>query len=157
MLDTVSKHLRSLATLKQPTEYWDILLIYIFCNKLDKTTAREWEELKVNSLGTIAEDLPTLEDFKMFLKHKADLLETLELSKDTKVKAKGHSNTFTAVNCSCALCKGSHYIQNCSKFLKLPINERIEQVKKLRLCINCLRKNHVAKVCHSGKCMYVKA
>ncbi|KAJ8962427.1 hypothetical protein NQ317_008723, partial [Molorchus minor] len=48
MLDSVSKHLRSLQSLEQPVEHWGTLLVYILSNKLDKTTAREWEKMKGN-------------------------------------------------------------------------------------------------------------
>ncbi|KAJ8965330.1 hypothetical protein NQ314_004210 [Rhamnusium bicolor] len=78
MLDTLSKHLRSLQTLNQPIEHWDTLLIYILTNKLDKTTARDWEETKVHVPGNNRNNkMPTLNDFKLFIKNKADLLETL--------------------------------------------------------------------------------
>ncbi|KAG5894791.1 hypothetical protein JTB14_005227 [Gonioctena quinquepunctata] len=53
----------------------------------------------------------------------------------------------------CVFCKDHHhYIQACSKFLKLPVQERIEQIKLIKLCINCLRGNHLNKYCFSGHC-----
>lgn len=56
---------------------------------------------------------------------------------------------------SCEVCKGTeHNIVKCEKFLKLHENERIAEVKKLKLCINCLRKGHFSISCRSGNCRY---
>ncbi|XP_028166144.1 uncharacterized protein LOC114356943 [Ostrinia furnacalis] len=43
IIDIVNKNLRSLKTLKVPTEHWDILVIHIVSNKLDPATVRDWE------------------------------------------------------------------------------------------------------------------
>lgn len=152
MLDEISKHLRSLKTLNQPVEFWDTLLIHIFTNKLDKKTLREWEEKKLNIQGD-TNDLPNLKNFKCFIKQKADLLETLELSREPK-QEKGNqgSKTFSTVNSECVLCKKPHLIRNCPDFLKLSVSERIEKVKELKLCFNCLQGNHSVKKCNSSAC-----
>jgi len=47
LLDTVSRHLGCLGKLGQPVTSWDTLLIYILTLKLDKITAREWEQKRV--------------------------------------------------------------------------------------------------------------
>lgn len=62
MLDNVSKHIRALNTLSIDTKEWDVLLIYLLCSELDKKSEREWEEIKISG------DLPTLEEFKAFIK-----------------------------------------------------------------------------------------
>ena len=48
----------------------------------------------------------------------------------------------------CSFCKGDHFILNCSQFIKLTVNNRVEKVKQLRLCFNCLRVGHALKDCH---------
>ena len=55
----------------------------MFSSKLDKKTAREWEEKRANPpLDENGEKIiPNFEDFINFIKQKADLLETLEFSK----------------------------------------------------------------------------
>ncbi|KAJ8976819.1 hypothetical protein NQ317_008713 [Molorchus minor] len=57
----------------------------------------------------------------------------------------------------CTFCKGEHYIQDCAEFLQLDVNDRIENVKKLRLCINCLRPGHMVKQCRSSSCRNCKS
>jgi hypothetical protein len=61
--------------------------------------------------------MPSLDDFKQFLKSRADLLETLETNHSDRTlgKQKGHSHyktkSFIAQKGNCAYCNGEHYIQ----------------------------------------------
>lgn len=172
MVDTISKHLRALESLKQPVKHWDTLLIFILSRKLDKTMEREWEKVKKRN------DLPTIEEFKEFLKGKADLLETLEYNhRDVKQAPKdksfiqkpsysksskgitqlsNHSFNSSAYS-NCVFCKGTHYIQNCRDFLQLSNNDRVQQANNLKLCTNCLRNNHFVKNCRGGHCRICKS
>lgn len=149
LIDNLTKHLRSLQILEQPTSQWDILIIYIVTSKLDQFTAREWEETKKGN------KIPTLNELKDFLRSRADLLETLQAGKvGTKhLKEKlNKTHSFNTLNENCKFCKGTHAIYNCRKFLDLSVKDRIDNAKKCRLCINCLRDGHIAKDCRSGKC-----
>ncbi|XP_059049918.1 uncharacterized protein LOC131844937 [Achroia grisella] len=69
LVDHVTKNLRALASLGQPTDYWDILIIYMLTSKLDTTTMIKWEEFR-NSL----DDVPNLLQFNKFLIDRADIL-----------------------------------------------------------------------------------
>lgn len=160
-LDTVNKNLRALKTLNLPTEHWDILIIHMVLGKLDQTSIREWEKQR-----NIIKDLPSLKDFNSFLKNRADLLETME---DAHNKPRRHSDithvrpkaliTHQAVSNQsqtnsflCPICKQRHSIYFCYKFKSLPIEKRIEKVKELNLCNNCLRKGHDKQHCRLGPC-----
>ncbi|XP_072389556.1 uncharacterized protein [Diabrotica undecimpunctata] len=161
LIDSISKHLKALKQLNQPTEHWDTLIIYIVTSKLDNKTAREWEEFRSKM------QYPTVRDLKTFLKSKADLLETIESKRDT---SSGNTSSFhkkqsrisqsfvntenvslrnnntadrSGNNMTCAFCKQNHYIRNCAEFLKLSPAERNTHAKRLRLCINCLRPGHI--------------
>lgn len=78
LIDTFSKHLRSLQSLDQPTDKWDTLLIFMITSKLDPVTSREWENYRSKS------DIPSLDDLQTFLKARADLLETIEMRQSDK-------------------------------------------------------------------------
>ncbi|KAJ8979780.1 hypothetical protein NQ317_007688 [Molorchus minor] len=127
--------------------------------KLDTITAREWEETKANLTK------PSLENLNKFLKDRADLLESLENSKSNKKYDKSRfesrrdnkTKSFVTSKACCTFCKGEHYIQDCAEFLQLDVNDRIENVKKLRLCINCLRTGHMVKQCRSSSCRNCKS
>lgn len=43
----------------------------------------------------------------------------------------------------CHYCKGAHFINSCGSFLKLDINSRINEARKLHLCLNCLKKDTI--------------
>lgn len=75
VVDSLAKHLKALKQLKQPVEYWDTLIIYIATSKLDSATSRDWERYIADKAS------PSLDNLKLFLKNKADMLETLELKR----------------------------------------------------------------------------
>ncbi|KAJ0169598.1 hypothetical protein K1T71_014783 [Dendrolimus kikuchii] len=79
LIDQLNKNLRALESLGEPVKHWDTLLIYIITRKLDQKTFREWEEFK----GRLGKDKPVLfEAFMRFIRNRADLVETLELSRN---------------------------------------------------------------------------
>ncbi|XP_071052868.1 uncharacterized protein [Onthophagus taurus] len=159
LIDNIRKHLRALNTLKEPTDKWDTLIVYLVSTKLDFESNREWEHQKIQI------DKPTLDDLLDCLKGRADLLESLEDKGPSKSLVKHQSATkarsfvvsrqIDAIKC--VLCKAEHNLQHCPEFLQLNIQKRIEQVKKLKLCTNCLRLGHFINQCRSGLCKQCKS
>ncbi|XP_071052883.1 uncharacterized protein [Onthophagus taurus] len=150
-IDDFRKHLRALAALNEPTDNWDTLLIYLAVSKLDADSNREWERKKSGLKKA------NLENLLGFLKERADLLETLENGSGKRIidKSKPKSKTFLVANSGvkrCVNCKGEHYIQECSNFTKLTVQGRIDRVKQLKVCMNCLRSGHFVKQCRSSSC-----
>lgn len=156
LTDDFKKHLRALKNLKEPTEHWDLLLIHIVSSKLNKPTQTEWEKLCLTRADY------KVSKFLEFLEQKCKILEKIEMIannnqinniKSNKYPPKTYqSHHANAINSQCVLCKGDHYIFNCDKFIKQsPIN-RIEEVKKLKLCSNCLRPGHQTSQCRSSGC-----
>lgn len=45
------------------------------------------------------------------------------------------------------ICKNNHSIYHCMKFKSMPIEIRVETVKQLNLCINCLHAEHNERRC----------
>ncbi|XP_025831267.1 uncharacterized protein LOC112904716 [Agrilus planipennis] len=155
MLDDILKLMQCLQNYKQPT--LDSLLIYIISAKFSLTTRQEWENFKPK------DEFPTFSELIDFLEKRCSLLGSLEVNKNNQSlfnssnKANyNNSNSKSYVTTSttyCHFCKNSdHSIYTCQSFLKLSINERISEIKRLRLCLNCLRKNHFIKDCLSKKC-----
>jgi hypothetical protein len=50
------------------------------------------------------------------------------------------------------MCENQHKLNACPSFLSLSIEDRIKQARTHKLCLNCLRENHVAKNCFSKSC-----
>uniref|UniRef100_A0A2H1WRL5 SFRICE_037025 n=1 Tax=Spodoptera frugiperda TaxID=7108 RepID=A0A2H1WRL5_SPOFR len=162
-IDSVNKNLRALKTLKLPTEHWDMIIIHMVTSKLDSSTIRDWEKERNNITH-----IPTLHDFNTFLKNRADILETVEESSTHKKQQQTQrrhsdithnrpktflvSQTQKQARFKCPVCKGHHTIYQCTKFKSMPIETRIEQVKQLNLCTNCLRSGHDEQRCRLSSC-----
>ncbi|KAJ8958627.1 hypothetical protein NQ318_016352 [Aromia moschata] len=125
LYDAYKKHLRSLESLGENTKAW--LIIYILTMKFDDVTRRDWESYEYKK------DLPCMEDMHKFLKNKCEILEKLEVDKLEKKR-------YT---------KNNKY----SSSSLLPINQRIAEVKQRKLCLNCLKPNHVSWNCKAKMCM----
>ncbi|XP_072377814.1 uncharacterized protein [Diabrotica undecimpunctata] len=156
LIDTITSNLRSLQSLNQPVEKWDALLTYIVMERVDSETARDWEKTNLSD--------PSFIEFLEFLKAKADILEKVEQSVDHRRSSSStsgakfkstSSRSFVSNNSSlssCILCKGQHKIIQCSLFLKLNVQARMEEAKKHSLCFNCLYSGHQNNTCKYGKC-----
>lgn len=71
LADNISKHLRIINSLNVSTDNWDTILIFILVSKLDAQTQRKWKE------RTNSSKLPSLQNFKSYLRSEADLIEPL--------------------------------------------------------------------------------
>ncbi|KAJ8973477.1 hypothetical protein NQ317_006905 [Molorchus minor] len=157
-LDNLNKHLRALECLKEPVKSWDTLLIYLVSIKLDNYTRREWE--------IFVEKLPiatTMNHLLEFLNKRANLLETIHCknyeksysantgsksSNFSKSISKGHSQTYVSNAHNCIVCKQNHKLTLCDKFLEMSPKIRYSEIKKFRLCANCLSGGHKYSECH---------
>ncbi|XP_075150815.1 uncharacterized protein LOC142224922 [Haematobia irritans] len=82
-------------------------------------------------------------------------IHTFQTKIEEKTKMRPNSKKgpqpFTTVTCQ--LCKESHTLGKCPKFLENNINDRIQFVKNSRSCFNCLTADHHIKDCKSN-CNY---
>jgi hypothetical protein len=52
----------------------------------------------------------------------------------------------------CAICqKGAHAVEKCDAFKRMPVRDRVEAVKRNRLCFICLKANHLATECRGAQ------
>ncbi|XP_037295929.1 uncharacterized protein LOC119188381 isoform X2 [Manduca sexta] len=170
LIDNVLKNLRALSILGEPTEHWDTLLIYLIVSKLDITTEREWEQKKGDLLSSKSDSKLNIQDLINFLKNRADMLESLQLShgKQSNYKVIMHNNnkihahvtnTKPQQYCSynqhkklCLACNSNHPIYSCQKFHNLNLESKLSLIKKNNLCINCLRSGYTVNNCKLGSC-----
>lgn len=172
VIDQVNKSLRSLECLGEPVEHWDTLLIYIISKKLDSKTFREWEEHKGN---VHKNERITFEAFLTFMRNRADLIESLEMSFSS---AAGQSNqpakhpskhrTMLAAHTGnkpklnntlslpCPNCHSEHALVNCPSFLALSNAERYKQIQSYKICFNCFATDHYANRCRKPGCKTCK-
>ncbi|CAG9114803.1 unnamed protein product [Plutella xylostella] len=180
LIDNVLRNMRALKTLGEPTDSWSTLIIYIIVSKLDSATEREWELYKgtiINSEGDSDIKL-SLADLIKFLKDRADVLETINLSQQNKSTQndnnskkvtpnvqKSHSYVVTQKNntkqplnssrskrYSCIMCNANHPLYSCESFLNLSIADRVKYIEDKNICRNCLRAGHAVVDCWFGPC-----
>lgn len=156
LIDHVSKNLRALETLGQPTDKWDVLIIFMVSAKLDPTTARKWEEYKIS-----LSDLPTLAEFNNFLRNRADILETAYCGRSERSEYKPIQKPTKSFVASvegpskgrlCIICNQDHFLYQCEKFQQMSLEGRISEVARLKLCANGLRVGHNAFQCRLKGC-----
>ncbi|XP_043257977.1 uncharacterized protein LOC122400520 [Colletes gigas] len=59
----------------------------------------------------------------------------------------------TTVAAQCRICNtGAHPAYQCRKFIDATPGERVQLIRKAKFCLNCLRPDHTADDCKSGKC-----
>ena len=104
--------------------------------------------------------MKTMDDLKHFLERRARALEAsirpVEVQRETlgnknvdNIKSKSEHYQSNQSNSIIFFGKQSHRIYTCPKFLTLPIADKYEKVKQLRLCFNCLKEGHGIKTCTS--------
>ncbi|XP_033229546.1 uncharacterized protein LOC117181086 [Belonocnema kinseyi] len=57
---------------------------------------------------------------------------------------------------TCPLCGDSHGLYNCERLRALPVSSRIKEVRRLRICYNCLSPGHHNRQCNAGPCTKCK-
>ncbi|KAJ0177477.1 hypothetical protein K1T71_007486 [Dendrolimus kikuchii] len=170
MMDQFTKNMCALNSLGEPVQHWDSLLIHIIAQKLDFKTYRKWEEYRghLNREKTIK-----LHDFLDFMKIRTDLLETIELSRDTpqynndmNTKIFNHqtmlstdsidnNNLFKSLSV-CPKCSGNHKLKHCSEFLSLNNEARLKIISDFKICFNCFHRGHYANQCKKPGCNLCK-
>lgn len=134
-------------------------------SKLDPHTSLKWEEHR--------NDLPStrmriLDEFLYFLKGRADILETLQRSKQVKSSLSNNTSVqaSTSVNNKnyktnksvviaasqeqtdvCFICHARHRVYDCPTFKSKTPEEMTKLVISKQLCLNCLRSVHDARSC----------
>jgi hypothetical protein len=145
LADDTSIHLEAIENLDDENhKLQDRLLIHLMCSKLDNGTKREWERHIINK------KCPPVDMLVQFLIERAKLLEKTNVNKS--VKNPNINCMVSTKNLVCPSCKGSHLLYHCEQFLNSSINNRISSVKKLNLCLNCLKANHYTNNCKWSGC-----
>ncbi|XP_076649206.1 uncharacterized protein LOC143356978 [Halictus rubicundus] len=157
-------HVNALKALQLPVDSWDALLVYILTQKLDKLTRRSWERTLENA------QMPKFAELIAFLgkQERGDEIEEFTVAKnklgnhcntdrhasriEKPFKARAQAYIGTQQRPECTFCRGDHYIYACNKFLKLNVHDRIAAARDKRLCINCLRNNHITANCIASVC-----
>ncbi|XP_033339833.2 uncharacterized protein LOC117228236 [Megalopta genalis] len=158
LADRVEMHINALRSLDQTIGCHE-MFIYVVTSKIDKITRIHWERTIEDGV------LPTVQDLIKFLNKFACDVEPVNLANTRapnvpreKFQNMRHTDrsqqTYVSVKQSlnCPVCQQKHFIQACDQFLKLDTRSRIREVKKAKLCLNCLRPDHPTAQCWSSSC-----
>jgi len=128
LVDNFQKNLRVLEQLKEPTDKWDTLMIYLISSKLDATTKQEWE------LKVAKEKASTTKQLFEFLNIRCEFLEALHRTKVLSTRSSTQKSSHTNANKAailahvatneadeCVLCKQTHRIHLCKIFKDLSV------------------------------------
>ena len=144
LLDVTTECLRSLAVIGRSTEYWDDLIVFNLMEKLDPETRREW------AISMKTTDPPTLKSIQEFIQqHICGLIAGGQKPTNPVKTEKKQTSSFATVahSTDCLMCKQSHPLFQCAKFLALTPEQRSEKIRNSSYCANCLRRGHFAKRC----------
>lgn len=138
----------------------NVLLVHLVTHRLDDDTLRDWRKFHQEDTATLCQLLDFLEAQQRSLDDR-QLSKKFNLKQSVEVKPKS-SKTFTsngqsnnvqkgnsAPQRSCLLCKESHYLWGCPKFIQMSVNDRHKLVQEQSLCFNCLTKGHNSQNCSS--------
>ncbi|XP_050547347.1 uncharacterized protein LOC126909032 [Daktulosphaira vitifoliae] len=166
LVNNLNSHIRSLSSLGQPTDKWDAILIHLGTSKIHAVTLREWKCTRTN------DEPPTISEFGDFLNKRCLILESVEAANHIKSNAETSRDKIKEPERRCQwskalvvyltekhsrkkgvkLCKGNHWVHKREKLATGTIEERVQQIREARLCLNCLRPGHYAAFCKNGSC-----
>ncbi|XP_062716752.1 uncharacterized protein LOC134292062 [Aedes albopictus] len=154
----LNKHVAVINQLGIPTQAWDKIIVILISQKLDPFTYKEWEN------DTNPTELPSLNNFNSFLERRCQTLEAREVNRLSQLSiSTGMKPAIRATprpmlahpstQVPCLLeCPTPHPLFMCPKFTEKHPSERIDTLRILGLCFNCMRSNHMANVCQARCC-----
>lgn len=167
LIDTINRVTRQLKVAGSPVDHWDHILVFDIVNRMPPRTRTQWETMYDQK------EMPTVTFVTEFLEKRArgqlNLHQSTVNEKDESEKqshrpmskngkppnrAQNNAQSGTSSELSCYHCKQPHAMFRCQKFAALPLHERKNRVRDLKLCINCFSPNHMSNSlsCGSGPC-----
>ena len=157
IIDVSNKHLSALRGLGEQVDVWNTILIYLITSKLDHETRRQFE------LQNAGPETPLLKVLMDFLNRRCLALERTDPMKQRDVKSlttviddkkagKFASGASQGSKSHCPLCGKEHKLRVCFRFGAMTADKRHDEVKKLKVCYNCLGSGHHVRQCQSSPC-----
>ncbi|XP_054709666.1 uncharacterized protein LOC129219330 [Uloborus diversus] len=149
ILDNVKKNLRSLKLLDFARDKLsNAILLNVVLEKLDRETRKQYE------LTLKDKEVPDFDALLEFLERRCQILNSI--SANISCKSKSFIVKSNNISKICVACKTqTHQLYHCDKFKAMKLSERIDLVKKYRLCFNCLSDRHLVSQCNSKSSCFV--
>jgi hypothetical protein len=124
----------------------DFIILHIAMKKVNVETVHSFELQNT-------EMIPEFDKFVSFVKHNMKIEQNFKIKRESNIsKEKSASRVFfNEDDRGCQSCGSNEHalIQKCSSFINLSPKNRIKEVKKLNLCLNCLKPSHTSNQCSS--------
>lgn len=179
--DTITNHLTALKNLGEPVDNWSTLLVFVITKMLDSETRDHWEAYHAkHMINTRDEELPGANSIDYhpqpyssnmllnFIQEQSMIQEVREESRPQNRKLpvrdspnnsrfvpfinKTACHTVSASKRQCGICNEDHATYACKELSNLSSSQRHSKVRKLKLCLNCLRSGHKTIQCKSPHC-----
>ncbi|XP_065094301.1 uncharacterized protein LOC135714851 [Ochlerotatus camptorhynchus] len=124
----------------------DPRLVEELVSKMSCDTQIKWLEV-VESNAKQGNSVPSLKDLAKWLKPKADIHRELYNSNRAPIEKRNRVNVHSENNVRCYMCNGTHRLRECQKFGKMSVQNRRQEILKLRVCPLCLFR-------HKGNCNF---
>ncbi|XP_066253850.1 uncharacterized protein [Euwallacea similis] len=147
LIDTVQQHKAALEKLKLPVVKWDALLNPIILSKLDERTNHDWERKQCHT------ESPTVNQLLDFLTDKCFALESSRgFSRPQPHRPDKDRNENRGLAENVNICNENHFVYQCPRFTQLSVSEKYNEIRKHKLCSNCLRVGLLNQECKSSGC-----
>lgn len=144
LIDTTKECIRSLEVLALPTQHWDALLFGLLFSKLDNGSRELWEQSLPDS------SIPPLSKMYEFLEQRARALaaSSATTSRQQAGPPPTHVRAHHIATSPCKLgCNHNHPLFRCWVFQRMPPQQRMAEVTRLNVCVNCIVDVHQLSDC----------
>ena len=153
---SISECLVTLKQLNYESDLYSSATLDQAVRRLPAGLITKWAE---RSLGIRKKDEePNLLHLELWLKDKVLVQKEVCQFQESGTKEagakKGHEESHLGLSLEegiCSMCKGNHPFYKCMKYKALKPTERMELVRKLKICFNCLSEGHAISECPSKR------
>jgi hypothetical protein len=156
LVNHVTSNMNAIQALSLKTSTHDLILNHLLLSVLDVDTQREWE-----LQTSMQPELPPTTEVINFLEARCKALELLQANQSTGMttvhqpqpgRKVSHSKCHMATQTQCPMCKGTHKLHVCNKFIKMIPKQRFDYIKQIKACYNCLQPYSKQHICSKYTC-----
>jgi len=158
IVDNVSAIIDSISTLGKSENITHSIIIHLVLSKIYASSNEKWDEqLNYKSLPSWKDCSEVLIKRCQFLEMngKTSCEDNMQFGKSKQNIINTKSSFVSSVSQvkPCVFCsENNHAIYRCPKFQDLTPQARYMEIKRLQLCVNCLKSGHNTRSCSSSAC-----
>jgi len=138
LINHVSSHMNALQALSLNVPVQELILSHLMLTIIDPETQREWELITATSTETATTgELVTFMESRCRALERIQIIQSLKIAHITSrsshtpgIKFSKYSYSNLATQLQCCLCKETHRLFKCDKFLKMQVQQHRSYVRK---------------------------